>query len=98
MHMRVYYKYCPRTVHNLAQYEKQNSGPNPVSLVPAEGRCVPNAIKVNNTVITVPSVLFMFIHESCVLIVFKNLGFGSILNEFRLNLFPSINGMTCPGP
>ena len=46
MHMRVYYKYCPRTTYNLAQYEKLNSGPDQVSLVPGTGRCVPNAIQV----------------------------------------------------
>ena len=45
MHIRVYYKYCPQTIHNLAEYERTNAGASS-SPAAAEGRCVANAIQV----------------------------------------------------
>lgn len=45
MHIRVYYKYCPQTIHNLAEYERTNAGASS-SPAAAQGRCVANAIQV----------------------------------------------------
>ena len=47
MHIRVYYKYCPSTVHNLAEYERTNAGAAS-SPAAATGRCVANSIQVQN--------------------------------------------------
>jgi len=46
MHIRVYYKYCPQTIHNLAEYERTNAGASS-SPAAAQGRCVANAIQVS---------------------------------------------------
>ena len=53
MHIRVYYKYCPSTVHNLAEYERTNAGAAS-SPAAATGRCVANSIQVRATARTMP--------------------------------------------
>ena len=49
MHIRVYYKYCPSTVHNLAEYERTNAGAAS-SPAATTGRCVANSIQVNHQI------------------------------------------------
>ena len=43
MHLKVYYKFCPETVENLAVFPRTVSGPDLTSLEEATGTCVDNA-------------------------------------------------------
>ena len=51
MHLKVYYKFCPETVENLAVFPRTVSGPDLTSLEEATGTCVDNAAMVSSMLI-----------------------------------------------
>ena len=50
MHLKVYYKFCPETVENLAVFPRTVSGPDLTSLEEATGTCVDNAQMVSKNI------------------------------------------------
>ena len=46
--MKVYYQYCPDIVRNLSHFPATVAGEDVASLIPVEGKCVRNAVKVGN--------------------------------------------------
>ena len=51
IHLKVYYKFCPETVENLAVFPRTVSGPDLTSLEEATGTCVDNAAMVSSMLI-----------------------------------------------
>jgi len=48
MSMKLYYRFCPETTHNLAYFPKTVSGGEVASLISVDGKCVSNAMYTNN--------------------------------------------------